>query len=72
MDDGYDDGNTLIYIPTENDPNVVYSWCANEGEVLTALHGLGTPGSHVAANTGELPYTRQLDLRIAQEIPVKI
>ena len=70
MDDGYDDGNTLIYIPTENDPNVVYSGI-NEGEVLTALHGLGTPGSHVAANTGELPYTRQLDLRIAQEIPVK-
>ena len=34
--------NTLIYIPTENDPNVVYS--GNEGEVLTALHGLGTPG----------------------------
>ena len=59
MDDGYDDGNTLIYIPTENDPNVVYSGI-NEGEVLTALHGLGTPGSHVAANTGELPYTRQL------------
>ena len=27
--------------------------------------------SHVAANTGELPYTSQLDLRIAQEIPVQ-
>ena len=33
IDDGYDDGNTLLYIPTANDPNVVYSG-VTEGEVL--------------------------------------
>ena len=42
-----------------------------EGEVLTAVQGIGTPGSHVEANSGQLPYTRGLDLRIAQEIPVR-
>ena len=68
MDDGYDDNSTLLYIPTAGDPNVVYSG-VTEGEVLNHVAGLGTPGSHVEANTGELPYTRQLDLRIAQEIP---
>ena len=66
--DGYDDGNTLIYIPTVNDPNVVYSG-VTEGEVLDAVAGLGAAGSHVVANSGQLPYTRQLDLRISQEIP---
>ena len=68
MDDGYDDSSTLLYIPTAGDPNVVYSG-VTEGEVLNHVAGLGTPGSHVKANTGELPYTRQLDMRIAQEIP---
>ena len=68
MDDGYDDASTLLYIPTAGDPNVVYSG-VTEGEVLNHVAGLGTPGSHVKANTGELPYTRQLDMRIAQEIP---
>ena len=68
MDDGYDDTSTLLYIPTAGDPNVVYSG-VTEGEVLNHVAGLGTPGSHVKANTGELPYTRQLDMRIAQEIP---
>ena len=68
MDDGYDDNSTLLYIPTADDPNVVYSG-VTEGEVLNHVAGLGTPGSHVKANTGELPYTRQLDMRIAQEIP---
>ena len=66
--DGYDDGSTLIYIPTVSDPNVVYNG-VSEGEVLSAVAGLGTPGTHVEANSGQLPYTRQLDLRIAQEIP---
>ena len=68
VDDGYDDSSTLLYIPTAGDPNVVYSG-VTEGEVLNHVAGLGTPGSHVKANTGELPYTRQLDMRIAQEIP---
>ena len=27
-----------------------------EGEVLSALEGIGTPGSHVEANSGQLPY----------------
>ena len=67
--DGYDDGNTLLYIPTVGDPNVVYSG-VTEGEVLTAVSGLGAAGSHLDANSGTLPYTRQLDLRIAQEIPL--
>jgi len=69
FDDGYSEYNTLLYVPTANDPNVVYSG-VTEGEVLSALEGIGTPGSHVEANSGQLPYTRGLDLRIAQEIPV--
>jgi hypothetical protein len=68
IDDGYDSASTLLYIPTVGDPNVVYQG-VTEGEVLSAVAGLGTPGSHVKANTGQLPYTRQLDLRISQEIP---
>ena len=71
FDDGYSEYNTLLYVPTANDPNVVYSG-VTEGEVLSALEGIGTPGSHVEANSGQLPYTRGLDLRIAQEIPVRL
>jgi hypothetical protein len=67
--DGYDDGNTLLYIPTAGDTNVVYSGIT-EGAVLSAVSHLGAAGHHVAANSGSLPYTRQLDLRIAQEIPL--
>ena len=68
IDDGYDDGSTLLYIPTAGDPNVVYSG-VTEGEVLSAVAGIGAAGQHVIANSGKLPYTRQLDLRISQEIP---
>ena len=71
FDDGYSRYNTLLYVPTVGDPNVVYENGLTEGEVLEALQGIGTPGSHVEANSGQLPYTRGLDLRIAQEIPVK-
>ena len=71
FDDGYSEYNTLLYVPTVNDPNVVYDG-VTEGEVLSALEGIGTPGSHVEANSGQLPYTRGLDLRIAQEIPVRL
>ena len=67
--DGYDDGNTLLYIPTAGDANVVYSG-VTEGEVLQAVSHLGTAGQHLDANSGSLPYTRQLDLRISQEIPL--
>ena len=70
FDDGYSEYNTLLYVPTANDPNVVYGPYVSEGEVLSALEGIGTPGQHVEANSGQLPYTRGLDLRIAQEIPV--
>ena len=59
----------LLYVPTANDPNVVYAG-VTEGEVLSALQGIGTPGSHVEANSGQLPYSRGLDLRISQEIPL--
>ena len=58
-----------MYVPTANDPNVVYAG-VTEGEVLSALQGIGTPGSHVEANSGQLPYSRGLDLRISQEIPL--
>ena len=71
IDDGYDDGSTLLYIPTVGDANVVYQG-VSEGEVLSAVEGIGTPGSHVVANSGSLPWTRQLDMRIAQEIPVRL
>ena len=66
--DGYDDGSTLIYIPTVSDPNVVYNG-VSEGEVLSAVAGSWCSWYNVAPNSGQLPYTRQLDLRIAQEIP---
>jgi hypothetical protein len=69
FDDGYSRYNTRMYVPTAGDPNVVYQG-VTEGEVLTAVQGIGAPGSHVDAHTGQLPYTRGLDLRIAQEIPV--
>jgi hypothetical protein len=69
--DGYDDGNTLLYIPTVNDSNVVYSG-VTEGEVLQAVSHLGTAGQHLVANSGSLPYTRPLDLRISQEIPMPV
>lgn len=69
FDDGYSSYNTRMYVPTAGDPNVVYQG-VTEGEVLTAVQGIGTPGSHVDAHTGQLPYTRGLDLRIAQEIPL--
>jgi len=68
FDDGYDDASTLVYVPTVNDPNVVYSG-TTEADIINALKGVGTPGSHVAANTGKVAWTRNLDLRIAQEIP---
>jgi|TARA_B100001093_G_scaffold36918_1_gene31626 hypothetical protein len=68
FDDGYSEYNTLLYIPTIDDPNVVYQG-VTEGQVLAAVEGIGSPGSHVEANSGQLPYTRGLDLRIAQEIP---
>ena len=71
IDDGYDDGNTLLYIPTLNDPNVVYSG-VTEAEVLEVVQGIGTPGSHVAANSGQVPWTRSLDLRVSQEIPMPV
>ena len=69
FDDGYSRYNTLMYVPTAGDPNVVYQG-VTEGEVLSAVRGIGTPGSHVKANSGQLPYTRGLDLRIAQTIPL--
>ena len=69
FDDGYSSTNTRMYVPTAGDPNVVYQG-VTEGEVLTAVQGIGTPGSHVDAHTGQLPYTRGLDLRISQEIPL--
>ena len=69
FNDGYSEYNTLLYVPTANDPNVVYAG-VTEGEVLSALQGIGTPGSHVEANSGQLPYSRGLDLRISQEIPL--
>ena len=49
-------------------PNVVYSG-VTEGEVLTAVQGIGTPGSASLMLILDNFHRQELDLRISQEIP---
>jgi hypothetical protein len=60
-----------MYVPTANDPNVVYDG-VSENDVLNAINtaGLGSwQGRVMPRNHHTLPWTKQLDMRIAQEIP---
>ena len=71
FDNGMDDASTLMYVPTANDPNVVYDG-VTENEVLNAINaaGLGSwQGRVMPRNHSTLPWTKQLDMRIAQEVP---
>lgn len=65
------DWAVLAYIPTANDPNVVYDG-VSEGEILTHIENLGLTkyaGGNVPKNAGTAPYYRSLDIRILQEFP---
>jgi hypothetical protein len=71
FDNGMDDASTLMYVPTASDPNVVYDG-VSENDVLNAINtaGLGSwQGRVMPRNHHTLPWTRQLDMRIAQEVP---
>jgi hypothetical protein len=71
FDNGMDDASTLMYVPTANDPNVVYDG-VSENDVMNAINtaGLGSwQGRVMPRNHSTLPWTKQLDMRIAQEIP---
>ena len=68
---GMDDSSTLMYVPTANDPNVVYDG-VTQSEVLAAITKAGLnswAGRVMPRNHQTLPWTKQLDMRIAQEIP---
>ena len=71
FDNGMDDASTLMYVPTASDPNVVYDG-VSENDVLNAINtaGLGSwQGRVMPRNHHTLPWTKQLDMRIAQEVP---
>lgn len=64
-------GNYLAYIPTANDPNVVYSGIS-EAEVLAAVDAAGLTkyaGGFAPKGTTRSPYVNRMDLAITQETP---
>ena len=64
-------GNYLVYVPTANDPNVIYNGIT-EAEVLAAFDELGLSGyagGTVAKNAARTPWTTTADLYISQEVP---
>ena len=78
-----DDSSALLYIPTQNDPLVCYSYkCRNEGSaaalareqaVLDFLYNVwgleGSAGQIAPRDSGSFPWQSSLDLNIVQEIP---
>ena len=71
---GMDDGSTLMYVPVAGDANVAYDG-VTEAEVLAAITAAGLDswgGKVLPRNSHTLPWTKQLDLRIAQEVPTFI
>ena len=71
---GMDDGSTLMYVPVAGDANVAYDG-VTEAEVLAAITAAGLDswgGSVIPRNEHTLPWTRQLDMRISQEVPTFI
>ncbi len=71
FDNGLDDGSTLMYVPTAGDANVVYDG-VTENDVLAAITKAGLnswAGRVIPRNHHNLPWTKQLDMRIAQEVP---
>lgn len=64
-------GNYLAYVPTANDPNVIYSGVTEE-QVLHYFDRLGLSGfagRHVDRGQAKAPWTTTMDLYVSQEIP---
>jgi outer membrane receptor for ferrienterochelin and colicin len=64
-------GNYTAYVPTANDPNVIYTG-ATEAEVLAFFdeQGLsGYAGRHVDKNQARTPWQSTMDLFVSQEVP---
>lgn len=65
-------GDYLTYIPTANDPNVVYTDPAIQAELLAAIQdrGLGGyAGGYAPKGSETTPWVTTLDLSVFQEIP---
>jgi hypothetical protein len=64
-------GNYTAYVPTANDPNVVYTG-ASEAEVLAFFDAAGLSGfagGHVDKNVSNMPWVSRMDLSVRQELP---
>lgn len=64
-------GNYTAYVPTPNDPNVVYTG-ASEAEVLAYFDAAGLSGfagGHVDKNVSSMPWVSRMDLSVRQELP---
>jgi len=65
-------GNYLPYVPTANDPNVIYADGVSEAEVLAHFDSLGLSGSaggFADRSQGKTPWVTTMDLYVSQEIP---
>jgi len=65
-------GDYLSYIPTANDPNVVYDDPALEAELLAAIEARGLSGyagGYAPKGSSTTPWITNMDLSINQEIP---
>tara|TARA_R110001606_G_scaffold6792_1_gene30382 strand:- start:57 stop:3221 length:3165 start_codon:yes stop_codon:yes gene_type:complete len=65
-------GNYLAYVPTANDPNVIYADGVTEAEVLEHFEQLGLSGSAgglVGKNSARSPWVTSMDLYVSQEVP---
>ena len=68
---GFFSGNYTSYIPTANDPNVVYDG-VTEAEVLAAVQSAGLEGyagGFAPKGSTTSPWVNTLDLSVKQEIP---
>jgi len=65
-------GNYLAYVPTANDPNVIYADGVSEADVLAHFEELGLSGSaggFAKRSQGKTPWVTTMDLYVSQEIP---
>ncbi|MGX1111102.1 outer membrane receptor for ferrienterochelin and colicin [Pseudoalteromonas sp. MBR-15] len=65
-------GNYPVYVPTANDPNVMYSDGVTEAQVLEYFEQLGlsgSAGSVVNKNNAKSPWVTTMDLYVSQEVP---
>ncbi len=69
---GFDSGTFLPYIPTVDDPNVVFTDPAFAAELQQSIADaglLGSAGGFASKGTDRTPYVTTMDLSITQEIP---